>query len=159
MKKIILATPSILLFTFLLLLLSCKKSGNESQKGNFTWNHAGKSFEATESAAFTSTTYSVVPFNTMAGYGSFSTRFERRISFHLNSFTAGSYSIVPYPATVNTFDYIDDAGYNLAGTSGTVNITANANNFLSGNFSVTLINPSAVTSLITGNFTNVSITP
>lgn len=140
------------------LLSSCKKS-NDAGQGSFTWTHDGKSFEATAFAAFTGPTYSFVPFNILAGYGTFSGRFEMRIGFHVGTFAVGSYTIVPYPATVNTFDYVDEAGYNLAGISGTVNITSNSNNRLSGNFSVTLINATSATSLITGNFTNVSIEP
>jgi hypothetical protein len=84
---------------------------------------------------------------------------ERRVSFHLNSFAVGSSTIVAYPASVNTFDYVDDAGYNLAGISGTVNISSNTNNRLSGNFSVTLIDASSATSLITGSFTDIPIQP
>jgi hypothetical protein len=158
MKKIILYAFPVLFFAGLLLLSSCKKS-NDAEPGSFTWTHAGKTFQAMAFAAFPNPSYFFTEFNVLAGYGDFATHVERRVTFHLNSFAVGSYTIVAYPAPVNIFDYVDDAGFNLAGISGTVNITSNVNNLLSGNFSVTLVNASSATSLITGSFTDVPIKP
>lgn len=158
MKKILLNVFSVLLLMSLFLLSSCKKS-NDSDQSSFSWSHAGKSYQPTIYAAYLGTGYTFTPFHIIAGFGTFPTGFNRRIDFHLSSFAVGSYTIVLFPATVNTLDYIDDAGFNLAGSSGTLNITANANNRLSGNFSVTVVDATLATSLVTGSFTNISINP
>jgi hypothetical protein len=158
MKKIILNAFSVLLLMSLFLLSSCKKS-NDADQGSFTWTHAGKTFQPPVYAAYLGTGYTFTPFHIIAGFGNFPSGFDRRVDFHLTSFTVGSYTIVLSPSTANTLDYIDDAGFNLAGTSGTLNITANANNRMSGNFSVTVINPAMATSLMTGSFTDITINP
>ena len=158
MKKIIFHIFSAVLLMSLFQLLSCKKS-NDADQGSFTWSHAGKTYQPTVYAAYLGTGYTFTPFHIIAGFGNFPSGFNRRIDFHLTSFAVGSYSIVLSPSTANTLDYIDDAGFNLAGTSGTLNITANANNRLSGNFSVTVINPALATSLMTGSFTGITINP
>jgi hypothetical protein len=158
MKKIILNASSFLLLTGLLLLSSCKKS-NDAGQGSFTWTHAGKTFQPPVYAAYLGTGYTFTPFHIIAGFGNFPSGFDRRVDFHLTSFAVGSYTIVLSPSTANTLEYIDDAGFNLAGTSGNLNITANANNRMSGNFSVTVINPAMATSLMTGSFTGITINP
>ena len=159
MKKIILNASSILLLLGLLLLSSCKKSGDDAPQGSFTWTHKGKSFQATAYAAFPNPSFFFIPFNVLAGYGNFETRVEKRIVFHLNSFAVGTSAITTSPPTETAFYYVDEAGNNLDGVSGAINITSNANNRLSGNFSVTLIDGSSATSLITGSFTDIPIQP
>jgi hypothetical protein len=158
MKKIILNASSILLLMGLL-LSSCKKSGDDAPQGSFTWTHKGKSYQATAFAAFPIESYFFVPFNVLAGYGNFETRVEKRIVFHLNSFAVGTSAITTSPPTETAFYYVDEAGNNLDGVSGAINIITNANNRLSGNFSVTLIDASSATSLITGSFTDIPIQP
>jgi hypothetical protein len=159
MKRLMSSTSVAVLFTGLLLFYSCKKTNTNSGQNSFTWIHAGKTFQPTIYAAYLGPGFTFTPFHIIAGFGNFPTGFDMRIDFHLSSFAVGAYSIVPSPATVNTLYYIDDAGYNLEGISGTVNITANVNNRLSGNFSVTVINAAAVTSLVTGSFTEITINP
>ena len=141
---------------------SCSKSSDtasQSTASNFTWTQEGKTFTATIDTAFLGVGYTFTPFHIIAGFGTFPTSFNRRIDFHLTSFNIGAYTIVPSPATVNTLDYIDDAGFNLQGISGTLNITGNASSLLSGNFSLTLINGAGVTNPMSGSFSNVSIHP
>jgi hypothetical protein len=158
MKKIILNTSSVLLLAGLFLLSSCKKS-NDAEPGSFSWTHAGKTYQPTIYAAYLGTGYTFTPFHIIAGFGTFPSGFTRRVDFHLTSFAVGTYTVALSPGSANTLDYIDDGGFNLAGTAGTLNITANANNRMSGNFSVTVINPSMVTSPITGSFTDITINP
>lgn len=158
MKKIILSACSILLLLNLLLLSGCKKS-NDSNGGSFAWTHAGKSYQSTVFQAFLGTGYTFTPFHIVAGFGTFPTGFQRRIDFHLTSFAVGSYTIILSPSTANTVEYIDDAGFILAGTSGTLNITSYSNNQMSGNFSVTLIDPSSATTQLAGSFTNIVVNP
>ena len=143
------------------LIFSCSKSGNTKppSTNSFTWTTGGKNYSATIDTAFLGTNILGTPFHLSAGFGTFPSGYNGRIDFHLTSFNVGTYSITPSPATVNTLRYIDDAGFILEGISGALNITANSNNFLSGNFSITLINPSMVASQMTGSFTDVSIRP
>lgn len=61
--------------------------------------------------------------------------------------------------TSNKVDYVDDSGNNLAGAQGTVTISSNASNKLSGSFSVKLINASSDTTALTGSFTNINVHP
>ena len=141
---------------------SCSKSNDTSSQNivnSFTWIHGGNTYKATIDTAFLGAGYTITPFHIIAGFGTFPLGFNRRIDFHLTSFAVGAYTIVPSPATVNTLQYIDDAGFNLEGISGNLTITGNSNNLLSGNFSLTLINGSAVTSPMSGSFTNMSIRP
>lgn len=143
------------------LFASCKKSGDNSSsnKHSFTWTTGGKNFTPTIDTAFLRPSFTTTPYHIIAGFGTFPSRFDQRIDFHLSSFAAGSYTISSGSGAVNTLYYIDDAGYNLEAISGTLNITASSNNLISGNFSVVLINPSRATSTMTGKFTNVSVVP
>jgi hypothetical protein len=156
MKKIILNACIVL--WMMASLSSCKKS-SDSGNGSFSWTHAGKSYQPVVYAAYLGTGYTFTPFHIIAGFGTFPAGFQRRIDFHLTTFAVGAYSIVLSPSTANTLEYIDDAGFNLAGTSGTLNITAYADNRMSGNFSVTVVDPSMATSLVSGSFTDIVVNP
>jgi hypothetical protein len=151
----------VLLSVVFIIFPSCGKSDKPipPSTNSFIWTTGGTNYTATIDTAFLGTGYTITPFHIIAGFGTFPLGFERRIDFHLTSFNIGSYAIVSSAGSVNTLQYINDAGDDLEGISGTLNITANANNLLSGNFSVTLINSSAVTSPMTGSFTNMSIRP
>lgn len=145
----------------IVLLFSCNKSDSSTDANNhsFVWTTNNKTYTPTLDTAFSSSTYTLTPFHIIAGYGTFPIGFDGRIDFHLTSFNIASYTIVPSPANVNTLRYVDDAGFNLEGKSGTLNITSNSNNLLSGNFSVILVDASGITSTMSGSFTNTSIRP
>jgi hypothetical protein len=147
------------LISLLFFLSDCKKSNDTLETNGFNWTTGGKSYNAAIFKAFSGTGYTITPFHIIAGFGNFPTGFNRRVDFHTSSFNVGSFTIVPSPNTVNTLQYIDDLGNNMEGISGTLNITSNSNNFISGDFSVTLINASMATSTMTGSFTNISIEP
>jgi hypothetical protein len=148
-----------LTISVLLFFTDCSKSNDSQATNDFIWSTGGKSYNATIHKAFTGTGYTFTPFHIIAGFGNFPTGFNRRIDFHLSSFAVGSYTIVPSPNTVNTLQYIDDLGNNMEGIAGTLKITVNSNNLLSGDFSVTLIDASMVTSTMSGSFTNISMEP
>jgi hypothetical protein len=145
----------------IVLLFSCNKSDSSTDANNhsFVWTTNNKTYTATIDTAFSSSIYTLTPFHIIAGYGTFPNGFQRRIDFKLTSFNIGSYTIVPGTANVNTLQYVDDAGFNLDGKSGTLNITTNSNKLLSGNFSVILVDPAGITSTMSGSFTNTSIRP
>jgi hypothetical protein len=99
----------------------------------------------------------IIPISIIAGFQGVSNTISRRVEFNLTSFNVGSYNIGPLPGSPNRLSFIDDAGFNLNGISGTLNITANSNNYLTGNFSITMIDASSVTSQLTGSFANMSV--
>lgn len=161
MRRLISCCP--VLFLFLVsasfVFSSCKKSNDKRSPVIFTWTHGGNTYNPSFSSAFLGTGYTFTPFHIVAGFGTYPSGFVPRVDFHLTSFNTGTYTIAPSPATVNTLRYIDDGGFILEGISGTINITVNANNLLSGNFSVTLTDPSSATSSLTGSFANITISP
>ena len=57
----------------------------------------------------------------------------------------------------NRLTYTDDAGNTLIGAGGTLTITTNSNDYMSGNFSATLITGGGVSSQLTGSFTNMPV--
>jgi|GEM_PF-6373411 len=84
---------------------------------------------------------------------------QKRVEFNLTSFNAGTYTITSGSGAVNKLSYIDDAGFNLNGTSGILTVTANTGNKISGNFSASLVDGSSVTSQLSGSFSNMVIKP
>jgi hypothetical protein len=87
----------------------------------------------------------------------FNTNFNRKIYFILTSFNPGDFNIVPGTGS-NKLEYIDELGFGHSGVSGTLSITSNANNLMSGNFSATIAGPSG-NEPISGSFTNVPVKP
>ena len=154
------------LFIFLVLLSnisilsssSCNKTGDSDSKppSNFTWTYNGSTYKADLCSAYVH--YDLAPFLIMAITGTnFITYFTRKISFTLTSFNPGDYSFVPGPGS-SRLEYIDDLGYNHSGVSGTLSITSNVNNLMSGNFSAVMAGPSG-NEPISGRFTNVPVKP
>jgi hypothetical protein len=145
----------------LLLFSNCSKSTNDSQAtSSFTWSTGGKNYSATIYKAYkTGYGLAFAPLSIVAGFENTPTFFSKRIDFHLSSFDIGSYTIVSVPNAVNTLQFIDDLGNDMVGKSGTLRITANSNNLLSGDFSVTVSTGSTVTSAMSGSFTNITIVP
>jgi hypothetical protein len=138
-----------------LILLSCSKDSNKSNDSwSFTWTHENVIHMATGAAAYV----------TQAGVGLGSNQIiatmgnssQPRVSIQLSSLNPNSY---PVSVSTNRFDYVDDAGNDLRGAAGTVTISANSGNKLSGDFSVKLINPSSDTTMITGSFTDINVHP
>ena len=78
-------------------------------------------------------------------------------NFYLISSSVGSYTL--YNGSGNTTQYVDNLGNPWQIISGTVNISGNSNNLLSGNFNVTIKDLSNVTHTTSGNFINMSIVP
>ena len=140
-----------------LILLSCNKDNNDNSNDSwsFTWTHENVIHMATEAAAYI----------TQAGVGMGSNQIianigtpgaQPRVSILLTSLNPDTY---PVSVNTNRFDYVDDAGNDLRGAAGTVTISANSGNKLSGDFSVKLINPSSDTTMITGSFTDINVHP
>ncbi|WP_462278494.1 DUF6252 domain-containing protein [Ferruginibacter sp.] len=125
---------------------------------NFTWTHKTIVHTTSTDTAFLNASGLALPaFSIVAGYPRSSYSMLVRVQFVLTSFNTGTYNITTTaPGAPNAVYYIDDDGFNLQGNSGTVTITANSNNKISGNFSVTVTNGSANTAL-TGNFTDMPV--
>lgn len=138
-----------------LVLLSCSKDSNTSNDSwGFTWTHENVRHMATEAAAYA--TQAGVGMGSNQIIATMGTGSQSRVSIQLSSFDPNSY---PVSVSTNRFDYVDDAGNDLRGAAGTVTISANSGNKLSGDFSVKLINPASDTTLITGSFTDINVHP
>ena len=154
--KTILKTTLVLLFSIPFLFFQCDKDDmiNNSQHV-FTWNFQGNNYSASLDTAYTQG-FGMSPFYIVAINGThFVTNFNRKIEFTLTSFNPGVYTI---SSSTNRLTYIDDAGFNWSGISGTLNINSNANNQMSGSFNATMTGPSS-TAPITGSFQNVPVKP
>lgn len=145
----------VFLFVILMFFCSCKKSGEAINK-NFTWVHNNISHTTTLDTAYISHA-SRPPYTIFAGENKPGYIIFQRVEFNLTSFNVGTYTVNAGSGAFNRLTYTDDAGNTLIGAGGTLNITANSNNYMSGNFSATLITGSGVTSQLTGNFTNMPV--
>jgi hypothetical protein len=162
MKKI--STPRLRYTAFfvsiLIVFYSCKKSSDDGNTtpapvSSFTWTYNGNTYIASLDTAY-QFSIPLSPYSIIAINGTnFSTSFTRKILFKLSSFNIGAFTI---SSGGNSLRYVDDGGNDLFGTSGTLNITANASNRLTGNFSCTMTG-SPGTFTVTGQFANVSIRP
>ena len=135
-----------------LVLFSCSKSGGSNDPvKNFTWTYDGVTYSTAVDTALIQTPG---PYVIIAVNGSSFLNAASRVYISPTSFAIGTYTL---NAGGNSLLYIDEQGYNLAGVSGSLNITANSNSRLSGNFSATLSHPAGGTKPISGSFTNVII--
>ena len=142
------------IFILALIVQSCSKDKKKEDSASFTWTHQNVSHTATSVDAYNSQAgLGLGPNQIIANNGSAT---FYRVSIRLSSLSPNSYTV---SLTSNKFDYVDDAGYNLAGAQGTVTIYSNSDNKLSGNFSVKLINASSDTTAITGSFSNIPVHP
>lgn len=160
MKKKLVRHTCYIAFLLVLLIFSfsCKKSRDDQTKNNFTWIHNGISHITNLDTAYVSHgglalfPYTIIAGENRPGYNIFT-----RVEFNLTSFNVGTYTINAGSGAFNRLTYRDDAGNTLIGAGGTLTITTNSNNYLSGNFSATLTTGSGVSSLLTGNFSNMPI--
>ena len=138
----------------LMLILSCNKSSDDNN-WEFSWTHKNNSYTASDANAYISQIdLGKGPNHIAASIASLPR--DYKISIYLASLNPSSYSV---SLSTNKVRYIDDAGYDLAGAAGTVTVTSNSNNKLSGNFSIKLINPSSDTTLLNGSFANITLHP
>lgn len=159
MKIVIFKHICYLVFMFVILVFfsSCNKSKDDQANTNsFTWVNNSISHTTNLDTAYIShggmAPYTIIAGEKKPGYIIFV-----RVEFNLTSFNVGTYIVNDGSGAFNRLTYTDDAGNTLIGAGGTLNITANSNNYVSGNFSATLITGSGVSSLLTGNFTNMPV--
>lgn len=148
MKRILL--KSCLILSCSILLIACKKDDPAPEdttpttpgvnKGDFSWT-AGASTVAADSAYFYSQFTTVFAFKNGT---------SNSIEINLSALSAGSYSLSS--ATGNALTFVTGATTYTANT-GSCNITASANNKLSGNFSATL--HGGTLTAISGTFSNI----
>jgi hypothetical protein len=142
---------SVFVITLLILVItifdSCKKSADDSL-ASYTWTYGSSNFVANFKGAYL-TSISANP-NIYAGMGTtlYASGMGPRMT--ISSLNVNTYNFVVSP---NSFIYIDDMGNVLGLLSGSVTITSNSNNRISGHFSVTLFN----NVVVTGNFVNVPV--
>lgn len=138
---------------------SCKKSvDGQANSNSFTWVHNGISHTTKLDTAYKSMAWLLLPpYSIFAGENKPGYIIFRRVEFNLTSFDVGTYAVNAGSGAFNRLTYVDDAGNTLIGAGGTLNITANSNNYLSGNFSATIITGSGTSSLLTGHFTNMPV--
>ena len=143
------------ILTLIVTILSCNKDNDSNDSWSFTWTHQNAFHSATSADAYISQAGLGVGPNQVLAFVSTSGP-NYRVSMRLSSLTPNAYAI---SLTSNKFDYVDDSGNNLAGAQGTVTISSNANNKLSGSFAVNLINASSDTTALVGLFTNITLHP
>lgn len=148
------ANCTIFLFVVAVFLCACKK--NKSDDNNFTWVHNSISHSTKLDTAYIAHSgrprFTIIAGENKPGYIVFV-----RVEFNLTSFNKGTYIVNDGYGAFNRLTYTDDTGNTLIGVYGVLNITENTDNYLSGNFSATLISGSGVTSQLTGNFTNMPV--
>jgi hypothetical protein len=141
---------------------SCHKSNDDAAAGNFVWTYNGVTNSTNTDTAFVSVfSLAYPPYTIVAGFprSSSSSTIQKRVEFNLTSFATGTYTITSGAGAVNKMSYIDDVGNNLNGISGTITISTNAGNKISGNFSGVLVDGAAVNSQLSGSFTNMVVKP
>lgn len=143
----------IVLISILISLYSCSKS-DDAPANNFTWTFKSNTYTTTIDKANTN---SSGPYIIAAVTGTSFMSFNRRVDFSLTSFNVGAYNFGSSGG--NIMQYIDETGLVFSPVSGSLDITSNSNNLLSGNFSLVLIDPSSVTYPISGSFANMTIEP
>jgi hypothetical protein len=154
-------TVSALVFTAVNVFNGCKKSKDETAAVGFKWTHNGAVKEAGAYEAYISTAngLALAPFTIIAGDPRSSLSLSRLFTLSLSAFTTGNYAISNGSGAVNKLLFIDNAGYYHFGVSGSVTITEYSGKIISGNFSITLDNGSAVLTQLTGSFTKVPVYP
>lgn len=142
---------------FATVLFGCNKSYNHPfvPVNSFTWAYRGSSYTADVHIA---NWYSMAPKPIIAAYNKMNVPFPNyKLAITVTSFNVGTYALSGSSSSSNTFYYIDNEGHELLCTRGSLNITANSNNLITGNFSVSVIDPFKVTRSIVGSFTNTPI--
>ena len=144
------------LYIFILVLISfsCGKNEKKDDAWVFTWNHQSINQSATKANAYISQIdLGKGPNQIIANDGSGA---PYRVNIRLSSLSPSTYFV---SLSANKFDYVDQAGFVLAGAEGTVTISSHSNQKLAGNFTVRLINAASDTTLISGVFSGISVTP
>jgi len=145
----------LIVFILMLTVLSCNKNNGSNNSWSFKWTYKNVSYSATTADAYiTQVGIGTGPNQIRANIPGSGLNY--RVSMRLSSLNPNTY---PVSLTSNKFDYIDDAGDNLAGVQGTVTISSDNDNKLSGSFSVKLINLTYDTTVLTGSFTNITRHP
>ena len=141
-------------FVLAIVILSCNKPSDDNE-WSFTWTHQSSSHSATGANAYI-TQIDIDKGPNHIAVSDPSVPRDYKISIYLTSLNPGSYTV---SLSTNKVRYIDDAGYELGGAAGTVNITSNASSKLSGNFAIKLINLSSDTTLLNGSFVGIPLHP
>ena len=150
--KRILSTPLYFLFflSLLLSIISCKKSDTSNPSNSFNFVYDGNTYTSNHDTA---TQYS--PEIVLEAYIPNCPIHD--VNFQLTSSNVGQYDLIT--GSGNSTLYVDNLGNPLNKISGSVNITANTNNRLSGNFNVIVKDMSNVTHITSGNFIDMPIVP
>lgn len=149
----------VLLLVLSFVFYACNKGDDSYGQNNnqFQWTHKGVTHTTIYDTAYiTPQGLSILPYMILAGKGLRIYTIEKSVVFHLSSFNVGAYTIGPAGAA-NVLYFTDDAGFNLEGVSGTLNITTYSNSHITGSFSVTVRDGSAVTTQLTGSFTDMPV--
>ena len=143
------ATTSLWL-VFLFLFLSCKKSDDLSSLPNsFSWTFNGTEIKTSLDSGYHNFSGDAV---IIAKSQTDPNSLNERMLIILPSFIAGTYT---FGTGVSTLKYVDQTGNAHYAILGSLVITRNQNNLLTGSFSATLTNNIA----LVGNFTNIPTIP
>jgi hypothetical protein len=139
----------------ILTIVSCKKSSDGNS--GFTWTYRDTTYRAVSYAAYT---YSIAstPIIMASLTNSIRPTSGNHVSIILASLAVGTYTIAG-GIVPDGFRYINSNGDDTQTMSGSVTITAYANNQVSGSFSVGVRDMTGITRPLTGSFTNTPVEP
>ena len=150
MKKILFNPFLYLLIFFLssLIFWSCSKSNESAPQNSFSLTYNGNTYKAVNDSAV------LISLGTNFVVANFSTGYFWRVYMSLASFNVGSYNF----GSGSSISYVNYQGNPTPdATSGTINITANSNNRMSGNFTATIADHLGTIYVTSGNFTDMPI--
>src|SRR5438270_9263032 len=114
----------LIIFILAFTIISCSKDNHSAGASSFIWTHQNISHSASGADAYvTQAGIGFGPNQIVAYISSMSANYK--LSIRLTSLIPGSY---PVSLSSNKVDYIDDQGFNLAGTGGSVIISSNEDN-------------------------------
>jgi hypothetical protein len=134
---------------------ACKKSGDPIVDSSyFKWTFEGQNYTANIDTSYLTTLHTWMIY---AGNGQTMHTLTREVAFSLTSINTGTYSLAP--GNGNYFGYLNDAAVFFPVISGTIEITNNTNNVISGSFSATVGNVTTGIKSISGSFNNFVVKP
>lgn len=132
-----------------LFFIACDKN-NDPPASNFTWTYDGVNYTANLDTAYTNIAFGPL---ILASRGNSLFAPSAELQIAVTGFSPGTYTFSP--GGPNRVFYVDSQGFSYASNTGSITITSNSNNYISGNFTSALNSGKT----ISGNFTNTPVKP
>jgi hypothetical protein len=154
MKHVPFKFLGLVLILNLLYLSSCKKVNTDTLPvSDFYWKLGNTEYSTNTDTAFFSYSGIKIVATTNSDFSST----IKGPSIYLNSYGVGKYSLKIQGS--NQLIYFDNAGEENLSTDGSLEITSNTNNYLTGFFNATLVNSLGIENTISGTFTDIQLRP